>query len=60
VVESDPKAIAAAILALLSDDDQWHRRSRAGAAFAASRFSTETMRDSLAVAFDLPLVRSQP
>ena len=59
VVESDPNAIAEAILKLLADDDEWQRRSRAGAEFAASRFSTETMRESLAFAFDLPDARSK-
>jgi glycosyltransferase involved in cell wall biosynthesis len=54
VVESDPNAIAAAILKLLADDNEWRQRSRDGATFAASRFSTDTMRESLAFAFDLP------
>ena len=57
VVAFDPRALADAILDLLADDKQWLRRSREGADFAASRFSTETMRESLALAFDLPHVR---
>ena len=50
--------MAAAILRLLADDNEWRQRSRAGAAFAAARFSTETMREALASAFGLVHVGS--
>jgi glycosyltransferase involved in cell wall biosynthesis len=53
VVGSEAEELAAAILRLLADDNEWRQRSRAGAAFAAERFSTETMRDALASAFGL-------
>ena len=52
-VHEDAAALAASLVALLRDDAQWLAHSRAGAAFAAERFSTETMRDSLAEAFGL-------
>ena len=52
-VESDPAALAEAILALLTDDEQWRRQSRAGAGFVASRFSASAMREALAAAFGL-------
>jgi GT2 family glycosyltransferase/flagellar motility protein MotE (MotC chaperone) len=52
-VHETPAALAAAIVALLRDDARWRERSRAGAAFAAARFSAEAMRESLATAFGL-------
>jgi GT2 family glycosyltransferase len=53
VVESEPDALAMAILKLLSDDNEWRKRSRAGAEFAASHFSVAAMRDVLAAVFNV-------
>jgi GT2 family glycosyltransferase/glycosyltransferase involved in cell wall biosynthesis len=52
-VHDDAAAIAASLVALLRDDAHWLARSRAGAAFAAARFSTQAMGDALADAFQL-------
>lgn len=46
-------ALADAILRLLSDDAQWRQCSRAGAEFAAARFSADSMRAAIASAFGL-------
>jgi glycosyltransferase involved in cell wall biosynthesis len=52
-VHEDPAALAAAIVALLRDDELWRKQSHAGADFAAARFSAAAMRESLATAFGL-------
>ena len=60
VIESEPAALANAILRLLADDDQWLRQSRAGARFAAGIFSTAAMRAALASAFELKDIGEMP
>lgn len=60
VIESEPAALADAILRLLADDDQWLRQSRAGARFAAGIFSTAAMRAALASAFELKHAGEMP
>jgi len=57
-VETDPAAFAAAVVALLRDDDAWRRQSAAQLAYVAERFSTKAMADSLLSA--LRLAREQP
>lgn len=59
-VESEPAALAAAILFLLADDQEWLQRSRAGAEFAAGRFSAPAMRVALADAFGLDAIGAVP
>ncbi|MDB6163936.1 MAG: glycosyltransferase [Xanthomonadaceae bacterium] len=46
-VSDDPDVLAMAILALRNDEEQWLRQSRAGASFAAARFSRAAMRSVL-------------
>ena len=48
-----PAALAAGIIRLLRDDDEWLRCSRGGALFAQARFSPEAMRTALASAFGI-------
>lgn len=52
-VEDDPARIAEAIVELLGDDDAWTANSRAGAAYAAKRFSYDAMRVQLLDALGL-------
>ena len=46
-VADDPAALAAAILALLDDDQAWLAASRAGAAYAGARFSRAALQATL-------------
>ncbi|MEP6634052.1 MAG: glycosyltransferase, partial [Luteimonas sp.] len=53
MVTDDARAMADAIVRLLRDDDEWRRRSRAGAAYAAAMFSREAMAKGLLSALDV-------
>jgi O-antigen biosynthesis protein len=44
---ADPAAFAAAVVALLHDDQAWETQSRRQAAFAQARFSRPVMREAL-------------
>ncbi len=50
-VADSAQAIAAAALRLIADDALWTARSRAQAAFVATRFSPDAVRDALDAAF---------
>jgi GT2 family glycosyltransferase/SAM-dependent methyltransferase/glycosyltransferase involved in cell wall biosynthesis len=50
VTESE-QAIAAAVIRLIADDALWSARSKAQAAFVATRFSTGAVRDAIDAAF---------
>jgi GT2 family glycosyltransferase/glycosyltransferase involved in cell wall biosynthesis len=52
------ETIAAALVALLGDDDLWAVRSQAGIAYARENFSTATLRASLVRAMGLPVTKS--
>ena len=49
-VADDAAVLAAGIVALLDDDEAWSRRSRAGVAYAAARFSRQALARQLQAA----------